>query len=57
MKQSKNLALMFLLGAVLVALHFFPPVEVTPPPADAPPELLALTGASVLIGAGMGYLF
>ena len=29
-----------------------PPVDVTPPPADAPPELLALSGASVMIGAG-----
>jgi acid phosphatase type 7 len=41
-----------ILGAALVAVHCFPPVEVTPPPADAPAELLALTGASVLIGAG-----
>ena len=41
-----------LLGAALVAVNCFPPVEVTPPPADAPAELLALTGASVLIGAG-----
>ena len=41
-----------ILGAALVAVNCFPPVEITPPPADAPAELLALTGASVLIGAG-----
>jgi acid phosphatase type 7 len=41
-----------ILGAALVAVNCFPPVEVTPPPADAPAELLSLTGASVLIGAG-----
>jgi 3',5'-cyclic AMP phosphodiesterase CpdA len=41
-----------ILGAALMAVNCFPPVEVTPPPADAPTELLALTGASVLIGAG-----
>ena len=41
-----------LFGAVLLAVSCFPPVEVTPPPADAPAELLALSGASVLIGAG-----
>jgi len=29
-----------------------PPVQVTPPPADAPAEEVALTGASVLIGTG-----
>jgi hypothetical protein len=40
------------LGAALVAANCFPPVEITPPPADAPAELLAIAGASVLIGAG-----
>jgi hypothetical protein len=40
------------LGAAMVAANCFPPVEVTPPPADAPAELLAIAGASVLIGAG-----
>lgn len=40
------------LGATLLAFNCFPPVEITPPPADAPPELLALAGAAVLIGAG-----
>ena len=30
----------------------FLPVRVTPPPADAPAEELAITGAAVLIGAG-----
>ena len=41
-----------ILGAALVAVNCFPPVEVTPPPADAPADLLAIAGASVLIGAG-----
>lgn len=41
-----------ILGGALVVVNCFPPVEVTPPPADAPAELLALSGASVLIGAG-----
>lgn len=41
-----------LLAAALVAVNCFPPVEVTPPPADAPAEMVALSGASVLIGAG-----
>src|SRR5262245_55732129 len=41
-----------ILGVALVAVNCFPPVEVTPPPADAPAELLAITGASVLVGAG-----
>jgi len=40
------------LGAALIAVNCFPPVDVTPPPADAPADLLAMTGASVLIGAG-----
>ena len=39
-------------GVALLAVDCFPPVEVTPPPADAPAELLAISGASVLIGAG-----
>ena len=39
-------------GAALLLVDCFPPVEVTPPPADAPAEMLALAGASVLIGAG-----
>jgi hypothetical protein len=42
-------------GAFALALlvtNCFPPVEVTPPPADAPAQLLALAGAAVLIGAG-----
>jgi len=39
-------------SALLATLYCFPPVEVTPPPADAPAELLAMTGAAVLIGAG-----
>ncbi len=39
-------------GAALLATNCFPPVDVTPPPADAPAQLLALSGASVFIGAG-----
>lgn len=38
--------------AAVVALSCFPPVEVTPPPADAPAEQLALAGAAVLMGTG-----
>ena len=41
-----------MVGAALLLVDCFPPVEVTPPPADAPAEMLALAGASVLIGAG-----
>lgn len=41
-----------ILAGALVLATCFPPVEVTPPPADAPAEMLALTGATVLIGAG-----
>lgn len=41
-----------ILGAALVAVNCFPPVDVTPPPADAPADLLALSGASVLMAAG-----
>jgi acid phosphatase type 7 len=41
-----------MLGVALAVANCFPPVEVTPPPADASPEMLALTGAAVLIGAG-----
>lgn len=39
-------------SVLLATLYCFPPVEVTPPPADAPAELLAMSGAAVLIGAG-----
>ena len=38
--------------AVLLLVNCFPPVEVTPPPADAPAEVVALAGAAVLVGAG-----
>ena len=41
-----------LVAALLAGVYCFPPVEVTPPPADAPAELLALAGATVLIGTG-----
>ncbi|HEX9564836.1 MAG TPA: metallophosphoesterase [Gemmatimonadaceae bacterium] len=44
-----------LVGVVMGSIPLaacFPPVERTPPPADAPPEILALAGAAVLIGAG-----
>jgi acid phosphatase type 7 len=40
------------IGAAILAINCFPPVEVTPPPADAPADIVALSGASVLIGAG-----
>jgi 3',5'-cyclic AMP phosphodiesterase CpdA len=36
----------------LLALACRAPVRATPPPADAPAELVALTGASILIGVG-----
>ena len=36
----------------LLALACRAPVRATPPPADAPAELVALSGASILIGAG-----
>src|SRR5919108_4600590 len=39
-------------GAALLVTNCFPPVDVTPPPADAPTELVALSGASVMIGVG-----
>jgi calcineurin-like phosphoesterase family protein len=37
---------------LLLALGCKPPVRTVPPPADAPAELVALSGASVMIGAG-----
>ena len=40
------------LAATVLAIDCFPPVEITPPSPDAPPELVALSGASVLIGTG-----
>ena len=54
MTTARNRAALRLsvLGAALVAANCFPPVEISPPPADAPTALLALAGASVLIGAG-----
>ena len=39
-------------AAALLLLTCFPPVEITPPPADAPAELLAIAGAAVLVGTG-----
>ena len=41
-----------LVGLALVATGCKPPVQTTPPAADAPAAVVALTGASVLIGAG-----
>jgi hypothetical protein len=41
-----------LLPLALAPACFFPPVKVTPPPADAPAEEVALAGAAVMIGAG-----
>ena len=43
---------MSVLGMSLLAVDCFPPVEITPPPADASAEQLALAGAAVLIGTG-----
>jgi hypothetical protein len=37
---------------LLLSTNCFPPVEVTPPPADASAELVALSGAAVMIGVG-----
>lgn len=53
--RRKNASPLFSAAGVLAALFVvdcFPPVEVTPPPADAPAEIVAISGASVLIGAG-----
>jgi len=41
----------FILLVILLSCGF-PPVRITPPPADAPAEEVALSGAAVLIGAG-----
>ena len=41
-----------LMVLLVVVLSCPPPVQITPPPADAPASEVALTGASVLIGAG-----
>jgi hypothetical protein len=41
-----------LLAASVLSLNCFPPVRVTPPPAIAPAESLALAGASVILAAG-----
>jgi 3',5'-cyclic AMP phosphodiesterase CpdA len=38
--------------ASVIVVSCFPPVEITPPPADAPAAELALAGAAVLIGTG-----
>ena len=39
-------------GLVLLTASCPPPVRTTPPPADAPAQLVALSGASIMIGAG-----
>ena len=49
MRWFLHLLLMVLL---VVGMNCPPPVQVTPPSADAPAAEVALTGASVLIGAG-----
>ena len=41
-----------LLNLLVLGSGCFPPVRVTPPPADAPAEEVALSGASVMMGAG-----
>ena len=48
----RRLPILVLLATVLLAVYCKPPVQTTPAPADAPAELVALTGASVLIGTG-----
>ena len=40
-----------LIALLLLASACKPPVQLTPPPADAPAAVVALSGASVLIGA------
>ena len=45
-RARRGLTLIVAIGAC------FPPVEVTPPPASAPAELVALAGASVVIAVG-----
>jgi acid phosphatase type 7 len=50
MRSSRRAYVAILL--LLAVLSCPPAVKITPPPADAPPELVALTGASVLIGVG-----
>jgi len=40
------------IAVILLSLNCFPPVDVTPPPGDAPAAIVALSGASVLVGAG-----
>ncbi|HEX7024905.1 MAG TPA: metallophosphoesterase, partial [Gemmatimonadales bacterium] len=42
----------FIVSAILALPACGRPVATTPPPADAPVELVALTGASIMIGAG-----
>jgi len=47
----RHIRLLLLLGMV-IPLSCFPPVRVTPPPADAPAEEVADSNAAVMIGAG-----
>jgi acid phosphatase type 7 len=48
--RSPQRAYLFIL--LLPTASCFPSVDVTPPPADAPAQQVALAGASVMVGAG-----
>lgn len=52
MSRLRSTALALASALPLAYLACSAPVRVTPPPADAPAELVALTGAAVLIGTG-----
>ncbi|HEX6316983.1 MAG TPA: metallophosphoesterase [Gemmatimonadaceae bacterium] len=52
-RRRKGMAVVgSLIGTAIVGSNCFPPVEITPPPADAPAEMVALTGASVVLAVG-----
>ena len=52
MSRLRSTALALASALPLAYLACSAPVRVTPPPSDAPAELVALTGAAVLIGTG-----
>ena len=52
LRAASPAATLAVAAALAAALSCFPRVRVTPPPADAPAEEVALAGASVLIGSG-----
>ena len=51
-RRGRGALAVSVLAASVLAVDCFPPVDITPPPADAPAELLAIAGAAVLIGTG-----